>query len=215
MAVRQPDNAKIAAVFDTMAARYDRQMGIFERLLLAGCRDWAVARARGRVLEIAVGTGLNLPRYGTEVSSIVGVDISEGMLAQARRRVAEEGMTRVDLYHGDVQALDLPDGSVDTVLSTFTFCTIPDPAVAAREAYRVLTPGGGVVLAEHGPSTGALGRAVQRAIDPLTVLFGADHVMRDPVSYLRDAGFTIDEVHRSGRFGIGFLVLASKNGATS
>lgn len=209
--MRQPDNQRIAAVFDTMAARYDRQMGVVERLLFANARSWAIAHARGRVVEIAVGTGLNLPRYGPEVTSIIGIELSEGMLAQARQRVSTEGLARVRLCRGDAQALDLPDASADTVVSTFTFCTIPDPLAASREAYRVLVPGGRFVLAEHGPSTRPVARAIMRAIEPISVRVGADHLMRNPVPYLEAAGLTIEEMHRSGRFGMAFHVLASKS----
>ncbi|MGW6376012.1 class I SAM-dependent methyltransferase [Rhodococcus sp. NPDC055112] len=203
-------NEKVEQVFDKMAAHYERQMGLFERFVLGDARQWAVAQARGRVLEIAVGSGLNLPLYGPAVESIVGVDLSEGMLEIARRKVPAGETGRVDLRHGDVQALDLPDASVDTVVSTFTFCTIPDPQRASAEAIRVLVPGGRFVLAEHGPSTNPVGRAMMRAVNPLSVRFGADHLTRDPVPYLTAAGFSVDEVHRSGRGGIVFRVLAHK-----
>lgn len=208
--MRQPGNEKIAKVFDKMAGRYDRQMGLFERFVLGPAREWAITQARRRVVEIAVGTGLNLPLYGTDVDHIIGVDLSQEMLAIAGRRVTEHRLDRVELYQGDVQSLDLPDSSADTVVSTFTYCTIPDPQRASDQAYRILTPGGRFVLAEHGPSTHAVGRAVMRAAEPLSVLFGADHLLRDPVPYLEAAGFTVDEVHRSGRGGITFRVLAHK-----
>ncbi len=110
----------------------------------------------------------------------------------------------MELRRGDVQALDLPDGSADTIVSTFTFCTIPDPGAASRQAYRVLRPGGRFVLAEHGPSTRTLGRAVMRAIEPMSLRFGADHLTRQPVPYLEAAGFTVDEVHRCGPGGTTF-----------
>jgi ubiquinone/menaquinone biosynthesis C-methylase UbiE len=208
--MRQPDNAKVARIFDKEAGRYDRQMEWFERFVLGSARQWAIAQARGKVVEIAVGTGLNLPLYSADVEHVVGVDLSEEMLALARRRAHAERLDRVELHHGDVQALDLADSSADTVVSTFTYCTIPDPQRASNEAYRILSPGGCLVLAEHGPSTSAMGRALMRAAEPLTMRFGADHLMRDPVPYVEAAGFTVDEVHRSGRGGIVFRVLAHK-----
>lgn len=209
----QPSTAQIERVFDRLAGRYDRQMGFFEQFLFAGSRAWAVSKARGKVVEIAVGTGLNLPLYSPAVGHVIGIDLSEGMLDVARRRVADQHLDGVELHHGDVQALELPDGCADTVVSTFTFCTIPDPAAASREAYRVLRPGGRFVLAEHGPSTRAVGRAVMRALEPLSIRFGADHLTRHPVPYLEGAGFAVDEVHRCGPGGTAFRVLAHKNGA--
>ncbi|AKE89077.1 MULTISPECIES: class I SAM-dependent methyltransferase [Rhodococcus] len=202
------ENARVSRIFDEMSKNYDRGMGLVERLILGPARHWAAAQARGRVVELAVGTGLNLPLYGPEVEHVVGIDISPRMLELARAKAAAD--PRVELREGDVQALDLPDASADTVLSTFTFCTVPDPARAAAEAHRVLVPGGRVVLAEHGPSTNRALRALQRGIEPLSIRFGADHLLRDPVPYLTEAGFVVDDVHRTGRMGIVFRVLAHK-----
>lgn len=204
--------ARVEDVFDKFAPSYDRQMGFFERLMFRGVRAWAVSQAAGTVVEIAVGTGLNLPLYGSGVQRVIGVDVSEGMLAIARKRVAELGLDSVELHRGDVHALDLPADSADTVVSTFTVCSIPDPLAAVREAHRVLRPGGRFVLAEHGDSTRAVGRAVLRVLEPLSVRFSADHLTRDPVSYLTAAGFDVEEVRRSGPGGTAFLVLARKNG---
>ncbi|WP_336083387.1 class I SAM-dependent methyltransferase [Nocardia sp. SSK8] len=208
--MRQPGTDEIAAIFDRYAPNYDRQIGWFERVVLGDARTWVIGHARGRVVEIAVGTGLNLPHYGPDVDRITGIDLSPGMLEVARRRAAALGLTRAELRRGDVQELDLPDDSADTVVSTYTFCTIPDPGRAAAEAFRVLTPGGRFVLAEHGPATSVLARAAQRLAQPLSVRFGADHLLRDPVRYLTAAGFVIDETHRTGRAGMTFRVLAHK-----
>ncbi|MCA1696099.1 MAG: class I SAM-dependent methyltransferase [Actinobacteria bacterium] len=209
--MRQPGTEKIEKIFDKMSSRYDRDIGFIERLIFDGARSWAVSQARGEVIEIGVGTGLNLPLYGPAVTQVIGVDLSEGMLGVARKRVTGQQLDGVELRHGDVQTLDLPDDSADTVVSTLTFCSIPDPLIASRQAYRVLRPGGRFVLAEHGPSTSAIGCAVMRAIEPLTTRFLADHLTRDPVPYLKEAGLTVDEVHRGGRGGIMFRVLAHKD----
>jgi ubiquinone/menaquinone biosynthesis C-methylase UbiE len=207
--MRQPSTERIGQVFDKMARKYDRQMGFWERILFGDTRQWATSQAHGDVLEIAVGTGLNLPHYSAD-TRIVGIDLSEGMLDIARKRVANLGLAdRIELRQGNVQALDLPDASIDTVVSTFTFCTIPDPAAAAREARRVLRPGGQFVLVEHGPSSHGWMLAGMRLIERLTVRFGADHLTRDPEPYLAAAGFDRSEVRRS-KGGIVFRVLARK-----
>ncbi len=211
--MRQPNNEEIRNVFNKVAGRYDRQMGFFERHVLDGARAWAVSKARGAVIEIGVGTGLNLPLYGPAVQHVIGVELSDGMLAIAQKRLTDEGLDNVGLRQGDAQALDLPSESADTVISTFTFCTIPDPLAASREAYRVLRPGGTFILAEHGPSARAVSRALMQAVEPLSIRFGADHLTRDPVPYLTTAGFTITEIHRGGPCGIVFRVLAHKDNA--
>ncbi|WP_182877835.1 class I SAM-dependent methyltransferase [Microbispora sp. H10670] len=205
--MRVTTDADVRRVFDRIADRYDDQMRAWERRLFPGSREWAVGQARGHVVEIAVGTGLNLPLYDAG-TTVIGIELSERMLDLARRRVALAGLgARVELRQGDVQRLDLPDGIADTVLSTFTMCTIPDPAAAAREAYRVLRPGGRFVLAEHGPARNPVLRAGMRLVEPLFVRFEADHLTRDPRPYLERAGFRIESVTRTAR-GVGFRVLA-------
>ncbi|MFB9675495.1 class I SAM-dependent methyltransferase [Streptosporangium vulgare] len=205
--MRTTTDADVRRVFDRMADRYDDQMRVWERRLFPGSREWAVGQARGRTVEIAVGTGLNLPLYDADVT-VIGIELSERMLELARRRVARDGLgERVELRQGDVQHLDLPDGSADTVLSTFTMCTIPDPVAAAREAYRVLKPGGRFVLAEHGPSSNPIIRAGMRLVEPAFVRFEADHLTRDPRPFLEQAGFRIESVSRMTR-GVSFRILA-------
>lgn len=207
--MRSTTNTDVSRFFDKIAERYDRQIGVCERFLFPGSRQWAVSHAHGRVVEIAVGTGLNLPLYPNEVT-VVGVELSARMLQLARERVATEALAdRVELHQGDVQALHLSDASADTVVSTFTLCTIPDPAAALRETYRVLRPGGRCVLVEHGPSDNAIVRAGMRLAEHGTARFFADYLTRDPVPLLEQAGFRVEAVSRA-KAGIAFLVLASR-----
>lgn len=150
-----------------------------------------------------MGTGLNLPLYPDHVSSLLGVDLSPAMLDRARARVRALGLDgRVQLRRGDVQRLDLPDACVDAVVATYALCTVPDPGAALLEARRVLRPGGRLLLVEHGPGRSAWVRAVQRALDPLTARWQADHLLRDPRRLALDAGF---EVTESDQVGVGGL----------
>lgn len=201
---------KVQRIFDKIADGYDRQMNWSERVLLGHAREWAVSRATGAVVEIGVGTGLNLPLYGPAATTITAIDLSEQMLRIARGRVPADDDGRIVLRRGDVQRLELADESADTAISTYTFCTIPDPGAAAREVWRVLRPGGRFVLAEHGPARNRMLAAAMRVVEPLMVWLAADYLTRDPVPFLADAGFDIESVDRTGRGGVTFRVVATK-----
>ena len=205
----RPSAERARRQYDRLAGDYDRGMARAERRLLGPNREWATSRASGEVLELAVGTGLNLPLYGDGVPHVVGVDLSEGMLARARDRIRTPG-NRVELRQGDAQALDLADASVDTVLATYALCTVPDPDAVLREARRVLRPAGRLVLVEHGPSRAWWGRLVQRALNPVSIRFAADDLLRDPVALAERAGFTVLEADRAGFTGLVHRVLARR-----
>ena len=148
-----------------------------------------VPQARGRVLEIGMGTGRNLPFYDrNQVSQLVGVDPALQMHRLAQRRSLKAGMD-VELVGLSAERLPLPDDSFDTVVCTYTLCSIPDPAAALHEVRRVLKPGGQFLFCEHGRAPdGSLAQWQQR-IEPLwKPLAGGCHLTRDVPLLLRDAG---------------------------
>jgi ubiquinone/menaquinone biosynthesis C-methylase UbiE len=147
------------------------------------------------VLELACGTARNLPFYPTDVE-LTGIELSPEMLRLAQKRAQELART-ADLRLGDAQRLEFPDASFDTVTCTLGFCTIPDIRRAAAEALRVLRPGGHLLMLEHVRSPMPAVRVVQRVLEPLSVRFGADHLLREPLDYLPGVGFEIDLVERS------------------
>ncbi len=196
-------NDRVARIFDAHAGGYDQQMGGAERWLLGHHRRWAASRASGEVLELAVGTGLNLPLYGAPVRSVLGVDLSEAMLDGARARIAEHHLgDRVAVRRGDAQALDLPDASMDTVLATYALCTVAEPGLALAQARRVLRPGGRLVLVDHGLSRSGLGRLVQRALNPATLRWQSDDLLLQPGPLVEAAGFEVLEADQVGRAGL-------------
>ena len=208
---RELSAARVQRYFDAHAGSYDREMDVAERWLLGRHREWATSRASGRVVELAVGTGLNLPLYPERVRNVLGIDLSEAMLDHAFARLRALRLDdRIQVRRGDVQRLELRDDSVDTVVATYTLCTVPDPHAALLEARRVLRPGGRLLLVEHGPSRSGWLRAVQRALDPLTVRWQADHLLRDPRPLVTDAGFVITQAEQVGVGGLTHRVDARK-----
>jgi ubiquinone/menaquinone biosynthesis C-methylase UbiE len=201
------ESERVRRIWDRLAPGYDRGIRFWERLLFAGGREWVCSRARGDVLEVSIGTGRNLPQYASD-TRLMGVDISPGMLDIARSRAA--GLRRhVDLRLGDAQMLDLPDASFDTVVCTLALCSIPDPRSAVAEMRRVLRPDGRVLLLEHARSPRLVVRAIQRALEPLTIWLGDDHLVREPLELLAAEGFEIEEIERS-KLGIVERVAARK-----
>ncbi len=151
--------------------------------------------AEGRVLEIGVGPGVNFVHYDpAKVSKVYALEPNPGMI-----RMAEQQRRRTEL---DVEFLDLPgeriplgDGSVDTVVSTFTLCTIPGVVEAIRGIRRVLRPGGKFIFFEHGLSPDPRVRRWQEWSEPLFQLaFEGCHVTRDIPSLIRDGGFKIEQM---------------------
>jgi ubiquinone/menaquinone biosynthesis C-methylase UbiE/predicted ester cyclase len=188
------ETERIRRIFDKQAAKYDRSMSRFERLLFAGNREWVCERAEGEVLELAAGTARNLPFYSDDVK-VTGVELSPEMAELGRRR-AEEAGREIDMRVGDAELLPFPDDSFDTVVCTYGLCTIPDDAAAVHEAKRVLRPGGRIVLAEHVRSPNPVIRTIQRVLEPFAHRFGGDHLLREPLDHLAAEGFEVDEVKR-------------------
>ena len=157
-------------------------------------RERTVGGAEGRVLEIGAGSGLNLALYGSAVRSIVAVEPSAQLIRLAGRR-AVMAKVPVEFVEGSAEALPLADASIDTVVTTWTLCSIPDVALALREARRVLRPGGSLLFVEHGRAPEPGVRRWQDRLDPLwSRLAGGCHLNRPIDQLLGDAGFRLDRL---------------------
>lgn len=189
---------RIRRHWDRQAPRYDRMMDRMDRRLFDGGRTWVCSRAVGRTLEVAIGTGRNLPLYPEGVR-LVGVDLSGRMLAIARERVRTEGHD-VELHEADAQHLPFPDASFDTVTCTLSLCSVPDLAPTVAEMRRVLRPGGRLLLLDHVRPTSTwlrwLLHAVQWTMNRLEPGNG-EQMMRRPLHTVLDQGFTVEERDRS------------------
>jgi ubiquinone/menaquinone biosynthesis C-methylase UbiE len=203
------ETARVRRLWDKSAAGFDKSIGFYERWLFAGGREWACSQAAGDVLEVGIGTGRNLAYYPPGVR-LVGIELSEEMPAIAKRR-AEDPTVEADLRLGDAQELDLPDESFDAVICTLSLCSIPDDRRAVQEAWRVLRPGGRMVLMEHVRSPVLPVRLVQTVLDWITVRTEGDHQLREPVEHLEAAGFEVEFSERL-KWGIVRRVTARKPG---
>jgi len=155
-------------------------------------RTRIAAAAEGRVLEIGIGSGLNLPLYGSDVSEVVGVDPSPALLARAGD-AAGRCRAPVTLVEGSAEALALDDRSFDTIVTTWSLCTIPHVHQALAEVRRVLRPGGVLLFVEHGRAPEPGVARWQDRLDPLwTRLAGGCHLNRPIDVLLSDAGFRLD-----------------------
>lgn len=183
-------------------------MGFYDRYLLPRLIDRACSldrlrderaqlapMAAGDVLEIGIGSGLNLPLYdAAKVQRLIGLDPSRPLLAYARRRSAGLPFA-VELIEAGAERIALPSRSVDTVVVTFTLCSIAAPGTALQEMRRVLKPEGRLLFLEHGLAPDAGVRRWQRRLTPFWRTFaGGCHLDRDMPALIRAAGFRIDRI---------------------
>lgn len=154
-------------------------------------RERVCAPLSGEVLEIGFGTGLNLPALPDAVTSVLAVDPMHGAMERAGERVGRSKVA-VRLVGSDAQHLPLDDASVDTVLCTWTLCSIEDPVAAVAELARVLRPGGHVHFVEHGLAPDDEVRRWQRRLDrPWSRFAGGCHLDRDIPSILQRGGLGV------------------------
>lgn len=185
--------------------RYDRQASLYDLkelpMELVGFGRlrkllWQSVKP-GRLLEIGVGTGKNLPHH-PDGARVVAIDISPRMLRRAAVKVEREGRA-VDLVLADAQKLPFRDASFDGVAATFVFCSVPDAVRGLDEARRVVKPGSGRVdLLEHVRSGWAVAGWVMDRLNPMVVRMMGANINRDTVGNVARAGIEIDEVESRG-----------------
>jgi ubiquinone/menaquinone biosynthesis C-methylase UbiE len=182
-------------------------MGFYERWIVPRLLDLAmrnrvldpyrqrtIETAQGLVLEVGVGSGLNLPLYGPAVTHVFGLDPSPELLRLASRRAADV-TAPVSLLRASAEHLPLSDAVFDTIVMTWTLCSIPNPMAALTEMRRVLRPGGRLIFVEHGLSPEIRTARWQRRLTPYWKrISGGCHVDRKTDDLIRDAGFEINTV---------------------
>jgi ubiquinone/menaquinone biosynthesis C-methylase UbiE len=157
-------------------------------------RRRAVSSAVGRVLEIGIGSGENLPFYGTSVTEVIGLEPSARLAVMAELK-ASDIRVPLRLLRGSAEAVPLDTGSIDTVVITWTLCSVPDPGKALREIRRILKPAGRLLFAEHGLAPDRGIRFVQRRLTPLWKhVAGGCHLDRDMPAIVGAAGFSLERL---------------------
>lgn len=180
-------------------ARYDRIAAIYdwmEALVEIRYRHWRedlwAQVPRGRLLEVGVGTGKNIPYYPSG-AQVFAVDISPRMLRRARRRARQLGQT-VHLIQADGQRLPFPPATFDAVVATFVYCSIPNPVLGLQEVLRVLKPGGRVYLLEHMRADASWVGWLMDVFNPVVVRLVGANINRPTLENLRRAGFDLRQV---------------------
>jgi len=179
--------------YNRIAPLYDLMETFVERARFQKWRARLWSRVRpGRILEVGVGTGKNMPYYppGARVTAI---DLSEAMLARARSRARKLGLD-VDLQWMDVQSLAFPDDAFDTAVATFVFCSVPDPIRGLQELARVVKPEGDIWLLEHVRVDRPIIGPLMDLLNPLVVRMVGANINRRTVENVRRAGLTLVSV---------------------
>jgi ubiquinone/menaquinone biosynthesis C-methylase UbiE len=185
--------ALVRGYYDRVAHEYDSSIEALDRIVLGRGRGRLCSRARGRTLEIGVGTGANLAHYPPD-ASVTAIDLSPEMLAIAQQHAQELNLD-IELQLGDAQALDFGDGEFDTVTATFLLSTVPDPQRAVFEMRRVLRPGGRVLLLDFARSPIAPVRWVEQVLKPLTAR-SRFSLLREPLDYFGVAELAVEHFDR-------------------
>lgn len=197
MTMNQLQNA-----YDEIADGYEKRIWFDQSILgVARRRKQLMSRARGKILDVACGTGLNFPFFQAQ-SEIIAVDLSQRMLDMARQKAADLNLN-IQTQIMDAEKLEFPDGIFDTVVSSLSTCTFPDPIQALQEMKRVCRPDGMILLLEHGHSRWVwLAKLQDRNVLPHYQQNAGCRWNQDPLDLVKTAGLKILE---SKRFGLGMF----------
>jgi ubiquinone/menaquinone biosynthesis C-methylase UbiE len=174
--------ASVTDSTSSAAQRFDRMMLSLERRFFPDAREWVVTRATGQTVEVAMGTGLNLPYYAADVH-LTGVDLNPEMLTLAVQRAGARGRA-LHAVVGDAMRLPFASASFDSLVCTFALCEVPDVEATLSEFVRVLRPGGRLLLADHVIATSAIVRWGQRILEAITIPASGEHFTRRPATQL-------------------------------
>ena len=201
---------RVERVYQRLSGRYDI---FFDHVFQPG-REQALhalqLRPGDRVLEVGVGTGLVLPLYPHNVE-VVGIDLSDAMLAEARERVNRARLRHVSLCRMDAAAMEFPDDTFDAVFAPYVISVVPDPFAVMSEIRRVCRPGGRIAVVNHFLSGNPMKAAVEKVLSPLAVHLGF-HLDTPIQSVLQTTGLRLLRRERVNLFGNWTLLVLEKRG---
>ncbi|GGH20026.1 class I SAM-dependent methyltransferase [Paenibacillus segetis] len=182
------EKQKLIRIFDRQATQYDKKREDPKQKLW---RQNLLSHAKGEVLELAVGTGANFPYYPKEVK-ITATDFSEAMIEKAQQAVKHYHL-HADFICSDIEELNFPDQSFDTIVSTLSICSYKNPIVVLDKIKRWCRPGGKILLMEHGISSNFMVSTLQKTFNPLLYRVYGCHYTRDILGLISESGIKIDK----------------------
>ena len=176
----------VAGVYEKIGSVYDVLFGLPLHKGRVESIEHLNLSAEERILEVGVGTGINVSLYPSDCS-VTAIDLSRAMLEKAERRIKKCGLTNIQLLQMDAEALTFPDNTFDVVYAPYTLSVVSDPVQVAREMRRVCRPGGRFVFLNHFLSSNRIGARLERFISPVTVHLGFKADL-DLLVFLNEAG---------------------------
>ena len=160
-------------------------------------RKKIVPEASGTILEIGIGSGLNIPYYQkSKINKVIGLEPSE-QLCKMAKKTADDNNFSIDFLINGAEEIELPSNSIDTILLTYTLCSIPEPYIALKEIMRVMKSDGRILFCEHGIAPDEVVQKWQNRINPLWgKLFGGCNINRDIPNILKNGGFKINSLDK-------------------
>ncbi|WP_423188329.1 class I SAM-dependent methyltransferase [Alkalibacterium sp. f15] len=187
--MRQKSTSKIKNRYNRISGVYDSM----DKMIKDSWRQDLLKNVSGKVLEVGIGTGANLPFYPPEVH-LTGIDFSPGMLKKAEEKMAALDLPyQVSLIEMNAQEMDFPDNTFDYVVATCVFCSVPDPVKGLQEISRVCKPDGKIIMLEHMRSENAVVGKMMDIINPVTVNTWGANINRRTLENINKAGLSIEE----------------------
>ena len=181
----------IISKYNRISPIYDIMEIPMETMMFSNWRKDILSRLSGRVLEVGIGTGKNIPYYPDDCE-VVGIDISDKMLSHAKEKARSSN--NISLFRMDAENLGFKDESFDYVITTFVLCSIPQPVPALEEMKRVCKPDGMVINLEHMKSDNKFIASVEDLLNPITKATTGVNINRETVENVKKAGLDVTEV---------------------